>query len=925
MATIFFVFLGLIIGGMLAEEEGVVIGLFIGLAFGMIATLKGRIFQLEQDLARTIKLVNNVQSNNVEMAQVAVIEPKPEQVVPNKPLSEQLSSAIEDAISPFSNDDTRTQLNSNTSNTEVPSNKVSEDWNNVVGQPSTQNQTNEPDFAQKVFFAVRDFFTTGNIVVKVGAIILFFGVAFLLKYAADRSLFPIELRLLAVVAVGFVMLIVGWRLRADKLEYGLVLQGAGVGLLYLTVFAASKYYQLLPVGWSFVLMLILVALSGLLAVKQDAKSLALFGATGGFLAPILMSTGSGSHITLFSYYALLNVGIFAIAWFKSWRVLNLVGFLFTFAISAAWGYKAYLPEHFVSTESFLILFYVFYLIIPILFAFKLAPKLKGYVDGTLVFGLPLIAFSLQSGLVDQFEYGQAITAVAMAVIYLSLAKVLWLPEKDGFRLLAESYLALGVTFASLAMPLALDARWTAAVWSLEGAGLVWVGLRQSHLVPRLMGVILSVGAGIAFIDSTSRHLPESMPMINSAYIGMVLVSLSAFFISYLYHKYQLRTCSLEFKLTVVMLIWGLIWWFYAGIAEIDRFVAHHYELKVSALFIALSTFIQVVISHKFNWLKFSLSAFLLLPVSVLILLIEFIFYNHINPMTYLGFIAWPVTLFVHLLILRRKQDTWPQWMLTIWHAVGVMFVALIITWAVENWVDSIQILSATWATSAIGFMLSLIAWSLMRYGHKLTWPVQHFPHAYYSLGLLPIMLALLFWQISASTTAGNPSPLNYIPILNPLDLAQGLAVAVLVYWLWFINKFVENKWLAISPVFIASMAALMGFVWINIIIARSVHVFGHVYYSDYAMLHSSLYQASTSIVWSVIAMTLMLVAYRKSSRYFWFAGAGLLALVVVKLFFVDLVDNGSISRIVSFLAVGGLMLVIGYLSPLPPKSKNQNG
>ena len=118
----------------------------------------------------------------------------------------------------------------------------------------------------------------------------------------------------------------------------------------------------------------------------------------------------------------------------------------------------------------MILFYAFYLIIPILFALKQAPKLKGYVDGTLVFGLPLIAFALQSGLVDSFEYGQAITAVIMAIIYLFLAKVLWLPEKDGFRLLAESYLALGVTFASLAVPLALDGRWTAAVWSLEGAG-----------------------------------------------------------------------------------------------------------------------------------------------------------------------------------------------------------------------------------------------------------------------------------------------------------------------------------------------------------------------------------------------------------------------------------------------------------------------
>tara|TARA_R110002050_G_scaffold9504_2_gene33450 strand:+ start:24320 stop:27016 length:2697 start_codon:yes stop_codon:yes gene_type:complete len=893
---------------MVADEEGLVIGLFMGLAFGLIASLKERLFKLEQELIRTTKLLNKTQISDVKTAELSAREP--EHSAENTKFTKHPLSASRKPLR-SSNNSTETTL------TQGASVEVA---NSTVWQKNKQRINNKPDFAQKVFFTVRDFFTTGNVVVKVGAIILFFGVAFLLKYAADNSLFPIELRLMAVVVVGLIMLIMGWQLRNDKLEYGLVLQGAGVGLLYLTVFATSKLYQLLPVNVSFVFMLLLVTLSGLLAVRQNAKSLALFGVIGGFLAPILMSTGSGSHITLFSYYALLNVGIFAIAWFKSWRVLNLIGFIFTFGISAAWGYQAYQIEHFVSTESFLILFYAFYLIIPILFALKQAPKLKGYVDGTLVFGLPLIAFALQSGLVDSFEYGQAITAVIMAIIYLFLAKVLWLPEKDGFRLLAESYLALGVTFASLAVPLALDGRWTAAVWSLEGAGLVWIGLRQSHFVPRLFGVILSVGAGLAFIESTYRHLPDSLPVLNSAYIGMVLVSFSAFFICYLYHKYQLRTYSLELKLTVAMIIWGLLWWFYAGITEIDRFVAQHYELKVSVLFIALTTFTQIVISHKLNWLKISLSAILFMPAIALMLLVEFVFYNHVNPMEKIGYIAWPTALLVHLLIVRRKQDLWPRWLLVTWHASSIIFIALLATWAVEDWVDSIYVLSSTWVSSTVGLMLALVAWSLMNWGHKLTWPVQQFPRAYYSFGLLPIMLALLFWQSFAAIKAGTPSPFQYIPILNPLDLAQGFAAAVFIYWLWFMNKFFENKRLPIRPIVIASASAVMGFVWVNLVIARSVHAFGHVHYSDYAMMNSSLYQASTSIVWSVIAMALMLAAYRKSSRYFWFAGAGLLSLVVGKLFFVDLADSGSISRIVSFLVVGGLMLVIGYLSPLPPKS-----
>jgi len=921
MTTIILVLLGLFIGVAVAEEEGLVIGLFVGLAFGMIASLKGRIFKLEQDLARTMKLVNHSRPIKDEPAP----EPDLQSEVDTEStiLSEQFSQVAQ-AVAQPSVDDALAQLNIETQPKTPEPNKVTTEWDNAEWQQSKPTTPRKPDFAQKVFFAVRDFFTKGNVVVKVGAIVLFFGVAFLLKYAAERSLFPIELRLMGVVVAGIAMLVIGWRLREDKLEYGLVLQGAGVGLLYLTVFAASKLYHLLPISFSFVMMLILVALSGVLSVQQNAKSLAIFGATGGFLAPILMSTGSGSHITLFSYYALLNVGIFAIAWFKSWRVLNLIGFFFTFAISAAWGYKAYQPEHFASTEAFLILFYLFYLIIPILFAFKQAPKLKGYVDGTLVFGLPLIAFALQSGLVDQFEYGQAITAGVMAMIYLGLAKTLWMPEKDGFRLLAESYLALGVTFASLAVPLALDGRWTAAVWSLEGAGLVWVGLRQSHFVPRLFGVLLSVGAGIAFIESTHRHLPESMPILNSAYIGMVLISLAAFFIGYLYHKYQQRSYSFEYQLSVAMIIWGLMWWFYAGALEIDRFVSHRYDTKALVLFIALSTFVQIIASHKFDWQKISLSAFLFTPAIVLLLLVEFIFSSHINPMEYLGYIVWPVAVLVHLLVLRRKQDAWPNWMLTTWHAVGVMIIALIATWAVEDLVDSVTVLSYTWVSSTIGVMLALVAWSLMRWGHKLTWPVGQFPRAYYSLGLLPVMIALLFWQLVAAERAGSPSPLSYIPILNPLDIAQGLALAVMVYWLWFINKHVENKWLSISPTIIGLAAGIMSFAWVNVIIARTVHAFGHVHYSDYAMMKSSLFQASTSIIWSVIAMALMVVAFKKASRLFWFAGAGLLAIVVAKLFFVDLSGSDTISRITSFLVVGGLMLVIGYFSPLPPKNEPLN-
>jgi len=180
---------------------------------------------------------------------------------------------------------------------------------------------------------------------------------------AERTQIPIEVRLAGVAVGAIAMLALGWRLREKRRDYALVIQGGAVGVLYLTVFAAFKLYHLLPGGAAFALLAVMAAFAAVLAVLQEARSLALFGVTGGFLAPILAATGSGSHVALFSYYALINAGILGIAWHRAWRELNLAGWAFTFAISALWGWQYYQPQHFSTTEPFLILFFLFYVAI----------------------------------------------------------------------------------------------------------------------------------------------------------------------------------------------------------------------------------------------------------------------------------------------------------------------------------------------------------------------------------------------------------------------------------------------------------------------------------------------------------------------------------------------------------------------------------
>ena len=353
------------------------------------------------------------------------------------------------------------------------------------------------DFEQKIRQIgerIFQFFTTGNLVVRIGAVVLFFGVGFLLRYAYENSLVPVELRLIGAALGGMTLTMVGWRLRSRSDTYGLILQGAGVGILYLSIFASARLYEFIPMSWAMVLLIVLVAASCVLAVLQKSQALAAFAMSGGFLAPILMSTGTGSHVVLFSYYALLNTGILSLAWFQHWRWLNWIGFVFTFAIGASWGYQYYSPEHFATTEPFLILFFVYYLAVSILFARRKEVQLKGLIDGTLVFGTPIIAFALQAALVQDMEFGLAFSALGAALTYTALA--LWLKNQKTFEsLLGESFVALSVVFATLAIPFAFDnQRFTAATWAVEGAGLVWVGIRQAQWLPRVFGYLLQLAA-----------------------------------------------------------------------------------------------------------------------------------------------------------------------------------------------------------------------------------------------------------------------------------------------------------------------------------------------------------------------------------------------------------------------------------------------
>ncbi len=145
---------------------------------------------------------------------------------------------------------------------------------------------------------------------------------------------------------------VGWRLRLKRPGYAQALQGGAVAVLYLTLFAAFRGYGVLAAGPVFALMVAVAALAAALAVLQDARALAVIGALGGYATPLIVSTGSDNATALFAYYLVLDGGVAAVAWFKTWRLLNLVAFAFTFSVGAAWGVMSYSGAKYAVAQGF---------------------------------------------------------------------------------------------------------------------------------------------------------------------------------------------------------------------------------------------------------------------------------------------------------------------------------------------------------------------------------------------------------------------------------------------------------------------------------------------------------------------------------------------------------------------------------------------
>ncbi len=815
----------------------------------------------------------------------------------------------------------------------------------VTGAATTSPPTARPSAAREpsdpiswVVNWVKQWVTTGNAPVKVGVLVSLVGVGLLLREAHRRGIIEltIEVRLAAAAVFGLVLLAVGWRQRRRRPVYGLSLQGGGVAVLYVTAYAAFAVYDVLPAVPAASAVVIITIGAGALSVIQDARSLAVLGIIGGFLAPVLTYSQPEDHVVVFGFFAVLNAAIFAVAWFKTWPELNLLGAGFTFSLSAFWLSNRYEQDEWVSAQPFIALFVLMYMVLPAVFAVRQAVDLKSLFGESrpsgmpfvreawtapLLFGSPFMGLWLQQLAVGHTEYGLAVSAAALAAVQGGLALASRRLGTDRGQL-AEAYAGLAVTFSAIAVPLALDSYYTSTVWAAQGLLLVWLGCRRGRLLALGGGALLQVLAASSF----AAHLGESLPypddapaIVNEHFLGALVIAAAGLASGWLLSRRAQRDDSDQLPAWLA-LGWGTAWWLAGGLMEVSQQLPAGGELSASLAFVAGSLVLGALAARRLRWPQLEALGLLILPALALMLVVSLLTQTH--PLDRWGWVAWPPALAAHYLFLRRREDSFRS-VAAVLHAGGCWMLAVLV--AVEVYWQVDEVAEAVWPFFAATACVMALAGAAMAGRRWLAWPVGAHWRAYLLAFAGPLLLVLAVVVLGAAVAyEGDPRPLLYLPVLNPLTVLVGLQLAALTAWRRLAEAEWDHPFQELADARWAPALAVLAVVLATTETSRTVSHWLDVPWDFVSLWDSTELQTSLSILWAVIALSGMVAGVRMVRRAVWVAGASWMAVVVAKLFLVDLSSLSALGRVVSFIVVGVLLLIVGYLAPVPPAASDDS-
>jgi uncharacterized membrane protein len=329
---------------------------------------------------------------------------------------------------------------------------------------------------------------------RVGAVLFFLGIGFFLKHAFEEDWIGPRGRVLTGLFLGVALAALGLRLarRAPYRAPAQSLVAAGIGIVYLALYAAHALYGLVGAPATFVALAVVTAAGFATALRLDSRALAVLAAVGGLLTPVILNTDSDAAGALFTYLGILDLGVLLVASRQRWPGLALLAFAGTQVLYWGWLDRWYQPDRLPVALGWGTAFFL---------AFAAWGR-GGAADeqgsrairlgrALVILGAPALYFAATQRILDD-PSGRRLAALALALsgLYLVWARMAARGPRGGPGV-AWLHRAIALAFLALAPALTLGRHGLVIAWSVAGLVLVLGGLALDRWGLRAGGLAIS--------------------------------------------------------------------------------------------------------------------------------------------------------------------------------------------------------------------------------------------------------------------------------------------------------------------------------------------------------------------------------------------------------------------------------------------------
>jgi uncharacterized membrane protein len=410
----------------------------------------------------------------------------------------------------------------------------------LASAPEESKVHDTPSMVPEVHKDNTEFAVGSKVLTGVGVFALFLGVVFFLRYAFDNNLISEPLRVVLGIILGIIVGVIGHLLKKKYDGYGLTLVGAGHGIIYLSIYAAYAFYELINVPTAFIILCGITILGVGVSVAYNSLRLSAYAFFGAFLVPLLLPLNVSVHI-LFIYLAILAGGIALIARFKQWPELTAGSLIGVSLVSLKWVSTVGVHDLFFETCIYLTILYGLYIVTTIINFIRRDRNYKS-VDGFLLYAVPTIYFGLNA-LMLHTRGELALLMLGIGIFYGLVAIVLraGLAQAGEIPRLSNAMILISAVAIVAATSLHFENYTNTILWALEALVILSIGIILQSRANRIASMLL-IGLMVCRAIFFDLSLPSSaMAIFNTRSLVLLCALIPCIVLWAFYTRYGAPT------------------------------------------------------------------------------------------------------------------------------------------------------------------------------------------------------------------------------------------------------------------------------------------------------------------------------------------------------------------------------------------------